>query len=74
MKFYPIMDQELPNGTHIITLKTGHAMVPPVWTVVVTTDGLSDRVISPTGEIITPGPADGKIPADLWYMCSQVLS
>ena len=71
MKFTPIMDQELPNGTHLITLR--EEGITGRWTVIVTTDGLSDRVINPRGEIITPGPVDGKIPADLWFVCGQVI-
>ena len=71
--FTVLSNEELPNGTTILTLRTGHAMVPPIWTVVVTTDGMSDRVINPMGEIITPGPVDGKIPADLWDACARAL-
>lgn len=70
--FRLVMDQELPNGTHLITLR--EEGVTGRWTVVVTTDGMSDRVINPAGEIITPGPVDGKIPHQLWDICSQVLS
>lgn len=72
MMFTIASQEELPNGTVLLTLhkeKKGEGC----WTVICTTDGVSDRVINPNGKIITPGPVDAGISAELWSACAKAL-
>lgn len=66
-----------PDETQILTIQQA---VPPVsghWTAVITTDGVSDRIIAPSGRFLQiegmPRTAEQEtsIPEDLWFFLAE---
>jgi hypothetical protein len=68
--FHVIQHEELPNGTQLIVLT--QTTVSGHWVVLIGTDGLSDRIIAPSGRFGNPHSTSFNIPPELWRTVERV--